>query len=639
MTRPPVRFALFAAASALALGAASAEVERIERGNLVIEGVPDIPAEVSERLRTYQNVRTHSFLDWTEDGGALISTRFGETAQVHHVKTPMGARRQLTFYDEPVGGADASPDGDVFVFAKDIGGDEFYQGYLFDLASGNVTRFTEEGTRNGGLVWSDDGAKVAWYQARRGETGWDIYVADPSDPASRTMIHDSDAALIPVDWSDDGKTLLLQQYVSITKSRLFTLDADGGALVEINPDDDVAYSGGELYGGSILTITDKGSEFANLVLLSPEGEMTDLTGGLDWGVESFAVSPDRRTAAITVNEDGFGSIKLVNLETGAVSDGPTLPAGIAYGLEWDDKGENIGFTFNGARNPADAWSWNLERNSLTRWTEAEVGGLNPDGFVDVELIRYPNADGMDIPAWVYKPEGDGPFPVIIDIHGGPEAQERPYFSSGVQYWVKELGAAVIAPNVRGSAGYGKTYVSMDNGFDRKKSVEDIGALLDWIAGQAAFDKDRVIVYGGSYGGYMVLASMVDYADRLAGGVNIVGISNFVTFLENTQDYRRDLRRVEYGDERDPEMRAFLEEISPLNSADRITKPLFIIQGLNDPRVPASEAEQILAAMREQGREAWYLLARDEGHGFRKKANRDYQREAETLFLQKVLGVE
>jgi dipeptidyl aminopeptidase/acylaminoacyl peptidase len=625
---------MLAAAPALA-------VERIERGQLVIEGIPDIPPEVTERLRTYQNVRGHGFQGFTADGGILISTRFGETSQIHKVSQPMGARRQLTFYDEPVGGASVSPDGRVFAFSKDTGGDEFNQGYLFDPETGRVTRFTNEGTRNGGALWFDDASKAAYYEAQRGAVGWDIYVADPRTPGSAKRVYDSEGpALFPVDWSDDGTKLLLQEYVSITKSRLFILDLASGALSEINPDDTVAYGGGEFVGNGVLTTSDKDAEFRNLVLIDLEtGATRDLTPDIDWSVEGFDLSPDGRTAVISINEEGYGTLRLVDVTTGKVSPGPALPKGIASGARFDVTGERVGFTFNGPKSAGDVWTYSLADGALTQWTEAEVGGLDPSGFVEPELISYPGADDLMIPAWVYKPEGAGPFPVIISIHGGPEAQSRPGFSSTVQYWVKELGVAVLVPNVRGSDGYGKTYVAMDNGFNRKKSVGDIGSLLDWIETQPDLASDRVVVYGGSYGGYMVLAAMVDYADRLAGGVNIVGISNFVTFLENTQDYRRDLRRVEYGDERDPEMRAFLEEISPLNSADKITKPLFIIQGLNDPRVPASEAEQILAAMRAQGAEAWYLLAKDEGHGFRKKSNRDYQRDAETLFLRQTLGIE
>lgn len=330
---------------------------------------------------------------------------------------------------------------------------------------------------------------------------------------------------------------------------------------------------------------------------------------------------------------------MMDIRTGSQLDAPDLPIGLIGGMQWDEEGERIGFTLNAATSPSDAWIYTVESQELTRWTMSEVGGFNTETFVEPELISYESFDGLDVPAFVYRPDSEGPHPVIVSIHGGPESQYRPGFSSTYQYWLNELGAAVIAPNVRGSSGYGREYVMMDNVFNREDSVRDIGALLDWIETQPDLDSDRVVVFGGSYGGYMVLASMVHYSDRLAGGVNIVGISDFRTFLENTAGYRRDLRRAEYGDERDPDVAAFFEEISPARQAASITAPLFIIQGLNDPRVPASEAEQILAAVREAGGDPWYLLANDEGHGFRKKVNRDFQREAETMFFREVLGLE
>ena len=273
---------------------------------------------------------------------------------------------------------------------------------------------------------------------------------------------------------------------------------------------------------------------------------------------------------------------------------------------------------------------------LTRWTRSELGGIQANRLVEPELIRYPTFDGRTIPAFVYRPSGSGPHPVIVSIHGGPEGQARPTFSATTQYYVNELGAAVIYPNVRGSAGYGKTWLTLDNGRRREDSVRDIGALLDWIAAVPDLNADRVAVTGGSYGGYMVLASLVHYGDRLRAGIERVGISNFVTFLENTQPYRQDLRRVEYGDERDPGMRAFLTSVSPLTRVDEMTTPLLISQGLNDPRVPASESEQIVAALKERDIPVWYVLAKDEGHGFRKKSNRDYLGAVTALFLKRHL---
>lgn len=612
---------------------------RVTRGNLVTENVPTAPIELKERLQRYENVRGHSFQDWTGDGGILIATRFGNVNQIHEVRFPLGARRQLTFYTETVGSADVSPSGGAFLFGKDRGGDEYFQSYLFNLGTGDVTQFSEPGSRNGSGLWADDGSVVAWARTTAGDPNNDILVANPADPESRRVVLEGEGAIGPVDWSADGRTLLLQRYISIAKSRLFKLDVASGTLTEINPEDDVAYSGGALLSdGSVLTVTDKDSEFANLVRIAPDGTTTTYTGDIDWDVSDWTLSPDETTVAFTLNEGGLGTIRLLDVASGHVRPGPTLPVGIASGLTFSPSGTQLGFTFNGATSPADAWSFDIATLNLTRWTEAETGGLNTAGFLTPEMFSYPNTDGIDIPAFIYRPEGTGPHPVIVSIHGGPESQSRPGFNSTYQYWAKELGLAVVVPNVRGSSGYGKTYVSLDNGLNRKKSVEDIGALLDWIATQPDLDASRVVVHGGSYGGYMVLASMIDYGDRLAGGVNIVGISDFKTFLENTEGYRVDLRREEYGDERDPVVAAFFDEISPLKNAHKITKPLFIIQGYNDPRVPYTEAEQILAAVKANGVMHWFMMAMDEGHGFRKLSNREAQREAETLFLQEILGV-
>ena len=315
---------------------------------------------------------------------------------------------------------------------------------------------------------------------------------------------------------------------------------------------------------------------------------------------------------------------------------PEVPVGVITRLALSDDGERLALTIDSPTSPGDTYVYDLDDEEIERWTFSEVGGLDTSGFVEPETIRFPSFDGLEVPAFVYTPAGEGPHPVIVAIHGGPEAQARPRFSSTYQLWLAKLGAAVIVPNVRGSAGYGKTYVALDNGFQRETSVFDIGALLDWIETRDDLDASRVAVIGGSYGGYMALASAVHYSDRLRAAVDIVGISNFVTFLENTSDYRRDLRRVEYGDERIPEMREFLEEISPSNNVEKIRIPVFVVQGQNDPRVPASEAEQMVAALRALGETVWYMNALNEGHGYRKKENRDEYRLATMLFFQRYL---
>jgi dipeptidyl aminopeptidase/acylaminoacyl peptidase len=289
----------------------------------------------------------------------------------------------------------------------------------------------------------------------------------------------------------------------------------------------------------------------------------------------------------------------------------------------------------------------LGSKQLQRWTQSEVGGLDTSKFVAPTLVRYPTFDQTDgdarnksrrtIPAFLYKPaNARGKLPVIINIHGGPESQSTPAFSANTQFLTNELGVAVLVPNVRGSSGYGKSYLALDNAAKREDSVKDIGALLDWIATQPDLDASRVGVMGGSYGGYMVLASLMHYSDRIKAGIDVVGISDFVTFLNNTESYRRDLRRAEYGDERDAQMRAFLEKISPTANAKNITIPLFVAQGANDPRVPASEAAQIVRTVRGNGGDVWFVEFKDEGHGFRKKPNVDYFRAATMLFWRKNL---
>jgi dipeptidyl aminopeptidase/acylaminoacyl peptidase len=299
------------------------------------------------------------------------------------------------------------------------------------------------------------------------------------------------------------------------------------------------------------------------------------------------------------------------------------------------------FTVNSSRSPGTLWTLDLASGRFEAWTTPGAApGVDLSRFPEQQIVRWPSFDGRTISGVMTRPPArfTGRRPVIIDIHGGPEAQARQGFMGRDSYFVQELGIAIVEPNVRGSAGFGKTFLTLDNGRLREDAVKDIGALLDWIATQPDLDPSRVVVSGGSYGGYMSLAVSVHHGDRIAGAVDDVGISHFVTFLENTESYRRDLRRVEYGDERDPAMREFLHRISPLTNADRIRKPLFVVQGRNDPRVPYTEAEQIVAKARANGSTVWYLRAENEGHGFARRENADFRFYAVVRFVETVLGL-
>lgn len=618
-------------------------------GQVVLQGVPEVPREIVDQLNRYQNVRGARFQDWSEDGESIyILTRFGNTRQLHRVGMPGGARRQITFFQEPLGGAQRRPRGSALTFSMDEGGAEFYQVFLLEPESGDVRRLTDGASRNGAVVWSRDGARLAFQSTRRNGRSNDVWLMDAGDPDTARLAFESPDGSWwgPSDFSADGKKLLLQNYVSVTDSRIHLLDLESGRqrLLAGGSEHpgvhlDAQFDAG---GGGIFLLTDEGIDFTRLAHLDLEtGERQIITADIDWNVEKLALSEDGSRAAFEVNENGISRLYLMNPASRQFRRVEQIPTGLMSAIKFSPDGRRLAMTLQTARSPSDVFSLELGNDTLTatrltRWTFSEVGGLETASFATPELIHYPTFDGRSIPAFVMKPEGPGPFPVIVRIHGGPEGQYRPGFSSTYQMWVAELGAAVINPNVRGSAGYGKEYVKLDNGALREDSVKDIGALLDWITTQPDLDASRVAVYGGSYGGYMALASLMHYGDRLRAGAEIVGISSFVTFLENTQDYRRDLRRVEYGDERNPEMRAHLERISPLNNVERISAPLFVAQGQNDPRVPVTESEQIVHAVRQAGHDVWYMKALNEGHGFRKKENRDLYQQLVMIFFQRHL---
>ncbi len=638
-----------------AAGAAAVERRVVNDGNLVLEDIPGIPAEIVEDLRRFQNVRSARLLDWTADGRSLyVRTRFAEVSQIHRVDMPGGARHQLTFFEEPVGDVERQPAGRLLTFTRDAGGDEFSQIFTFDPLTGRSVMLTDGESRNGEFEWSRDGRRLAFQSTRRNGASNDIWMLDAAAPgAARIVLESPDGSWwAPAEFSASGSRLLVENYLSIADSRIHLLDLDAGELELLAGGDGepstnypIGFDAGDR--GAWL-ITNRGGEFDQLAWLPLAGgaEPQIVTADIPWDVDAATLCNDRRRLAFVVNEDGHSALYLLDTRTRRYRRVDSVPTGQVYEMKFSPDDRRLALTLNTPQNPSDAYVLELGREPtksgvLTRWTASEVGGLDTSRFVMPDLVHYRTFDEVDgrprrIPAWVYRPPGDGPHPVVVYIHGGPESQSRPRFSSTFQMWLAKLGAAVVVPNVRGSAGYGKSYLALDNGFRREDSVRDIGALLDWIATQDDLDASRVAVYGGSYGGYMVLASAVHYSDRLAAAVDVVGISNFVTFLENTEDYRRDLRRAEYGDERDPAMRAHLRKISPLNNVEAIDVPLLIVQGQNDPRVPVTEAGQMVAALREQGLPVWYMNALNEGHGYARKENRDVYQQAAVLFLRRYL---
>jgi dipeptidyl aminopeptidase/acylaminoacyl peptidase len=554
-------------------------------------------------------------------------------------------REQLTFYQDPIEWAHAPRTGSGFVFLKDQGGDENAQLY-YQSGSGSVRQLTSGNFIHGSPVWAHDGRRVAFYGNDRDSLSYDVYVADVTTGAApQLLVGGRQDTWYPLDWSADDSKLLVWRYVSISESYLYLADVATGTLTAL--DDSGRKVGIRMAkfapdGRGVYLLTDEDGEFVQLKLKDPvTHESRSVTPATGWDVEGFDVSSDGRYLAYVVDDDGRSRLTVLDTQAKLELAPAGLPAGRIGNPRFDRTGRKLAMSAESALAPRDVYVYDLEHGKLERWTRSEPGPLDPGTLAAPELIHYPTWDRVGrrarmLSAYVYRPRtAAGPCPVVIDIHGGPESQYRPGWDPFVQFLVNELGYAVVAPNVRGSSGYGKTFLALDNGVLREDAVRDIGSLLVWIGVQPQFDRDRVAVMGGSYGGYMVLASLIAYGERLRGGIDLLGISNFVTFLRNTAAYRRDLRRAEYGDERDTSMRVFLDRISPLTNARRIKKPLLVVAGSNDPRVPVSESEQLVWSVRAAGGEVWYLLAKDEGHGFRKKANRDAYLESAASFLQKL----
>ena len=608
---------------------------------LEADGIPAIPLSLVETTRPYMEFRTAGFVDWDPvTRSMLISTRFASVAQLHTVKGPGMARRQISFEPEPLGGTYLPGDGTLIV-SKDKGGNEFYQ--LYTLMNGKLTLLTDGKSRNslGGI--SKDGKWIAYSSTRRNGADTDLYIMDPRDPSTNRMVKEmKGGGWVLGAFAPDGTHGVVANYVSVTKTDLYWLDLSSGNMTPIGDHKKaISYGGGRFAPDGTLWITsDEGSNFARLGTLDPKtGKFTPKSTEAKWDVEGFDIADDGSFITYTVNEAGVSKLRLMDPRTGAVREVTGLPRGTIGRVRIAPWG-TIGLTVSSAKVPADAYSVDPVTLAVTRWTESETGGLDPAVNVEPEFVEVKSFDGELVSGFLYRPDPakfPGKRPLIVNIHGGPEGQSTPGFRGRTNYLINELGVAVFYPNVRGSTGFGKRFVSLDNGpFLRENSVKDIGAFLDRLEGDARIDKNRIAVQGGSYGGYMCYATAIKYGGRFKAADCIVAISNFVTFLENTQSYRRDLRRVEYGDERDPKQRAKLLEISPLTKIDQLSIPLLVVTGANDPRVPKSEADQAVAAVRAKGRSAWHLVGLNEGHGFAKKENADYQFWVELLFWEKNL---
>jgi dipeptidyl aminopeptidase/acylaminoacyl peptidase len=618
--------------------------------NLVVAGVPAIPASLVETAGRYGSYRSATLADWNPTRREmLIATRFADTAQLHLVKMPGGERQQLTFFSDTVGNGRFHPNGgEYIVFAKDIGGGEWYQLYRYEVASGDVTLLTDGKSRNLMGPWSSGGDQIAYMSTRRTGKDTDLWVMNPADPKSDHLLTKLEGGgWGPEDWSPNDSKILLKEEISLNEAYLWFVDTKTGEKTALMPGgtkrgDKIAYGDAKFSkdGKGIYVTTDAGSEYMNLAYMEinrPEAKYIITGPDAKWDVEQFDLSHDGMFLAYVKDEDGLSVIHVRRTADQKEIPLQNLPVGVVTSLRWHRNGHELGFSLTNARGPGDCYSYDVATGKLERWTTSETA-VKTDAFPQAELVRWKSFDGAEISGFLYKPPAKftGKRPVLVVIHGGPEGQTQPTFLGRSNYYLNELGIALIYPNVRGSTGFGKTFSLLDNGFKREDTYKDINALFDWIGTRPDLDAERIAVTGGSYGGHMTLAVSTFYSDRIRCSVDIVGMSNLVTFLEHTEAYRRDLRRVEYGDEREPKMREFLEKIAPMNNIEKIKKPMFVIAGKNDPRVPVSESQQIADALKKQGTPVWLVIAKDEGHGYRKKANQDFQFYATVEFLREYL---
>jgi len=635
--------------AALLAGAVSIQAQEMPIAppeNIVADGVPSIPAEIRETAGRYSENRSAFPTDWNpQRREMIIGTRFANTYQAHLVRMPGGARQQLTFYAEPVYGGSFHPNGgDYMLFAKDVGGGEWYQFFRYDFSSGESMLLTDGKSRNTSAQWSTGGDWIAYVSSRRNGEDMDLWAMNPVDRKTDHLVTQlKGGGWEPQDWSPDDKKILMVEGISVNETYLWTVDPATGQRTELTPrkmNEQVAYSNARFSkdGKGVYFTSDKDSEFQRLMYMDLESRQKKvLTANIPWDLDEFALSRDGKKIAFVSNEEGLSALHLLDTSTEKELPVPKLPVGLVSGLIWHRNGRDLAFAISSASSPGDAYSLDVTAGKLERWTISEAA-LKTDAFPEPELVRWKSFDGRMISGFLYRPPAKftGKRPVLIEIHGGPEGQSRPDFLGRYNYYLNELGIAVILPNVRGSTGYGKAFTKLDNGFLREGTYKDINALLDWIGTRPDMDSGRVAVTGGSYGGHMTLAVSTFYSDRIRCSIDVVGPSNLVTFLEHTEAYRRDLRRVEYGDERDPKMREFLERIAPMNNVEKIKKPMMVVAGKNDPRVPVTESDQIVAALKKQGTSVWYVMAKDEGHGFQKKANADFQFYAMVEFLQEYL---
>jgi dipeptidyl aminopeptidase/acylaminoacyl peptidase len=608
-------------------------------------GVPPIPESLPSEVAPYSNIYGLPLAGWDSEKREILLKGLSSASWVSRVSSPGARPSPPSIYIRESGVYDVyfQPQGKYLVYTRDTGGNETFQLYLYEIGRMQSTMLSDGKSRNTEPVWSNAGDKIVYSSTPLGDSGVNLRLIDPFKPETDHLIAKSAGSYFKAyDWSPDDKEIIFCDFISNTASTLWLIDAASGNKTLLSPkNDQPEYYDYPLFskdGKGVYVVTDHDSDMRRVAYIElATRKITYVPSNPKWDVDEFQLAPDGKTLAYIGNEDGVSCVHLFNLTTGKERPTPQVPVGIISDLKWHRNSSDLAFNFKSSLAPNDVYSVNTETGKVEWWAKSVTNGVDTEAFSKPELIHWTTFDKRSISGFLYRPPAKfkGKRPVVIDIHGGPEDEYRPGFGYEKNYFLNELGVAKIYPNVRGSSGYGKTFLALDNGLRREDAVKDIGALLDWIKTQPDLDADRVLVVGASYGGYLALSAAYAYPSRISGAISESGMTNLGGFVEHTEGWRRDIQRAEFGDERDPKIKQYLERIAPLNNAQMIRKPLLIIHGQNDPRVPVDDVTKLVGATK--GRiPVWYVLAKDEGHGFTQPSNRDYRTYATILFVKEFL---
>lgn len=647
-----MRVRLIAASLLLPLALISAPLKALAQAeviktsdNLEVHGVPPIPAAISREVQPYMGVYGLPVAGWDATKREILLKGLSSVTWVSRVASPGVAPQTTAVYIQESGIYDVyfQPQARYIAYTRDANGGETFQLYLYNVGDRTSTLISDGKSRSTEPVWSRSGERIVYSSSPKNAQGVSLRLVNPFNPKSdRLLVQSSGSYLKAYDWSPDDELIAYCDFTSNTAGSLWLIDVATGAKTLLSPKATrpVLYDFPQFSkdGKGVYVLTDHDSDVRRVAYVKlATRQFKYLTDGIKWDVDEFQLAPDGRTLAFTTNEDGVSRLHILNTATNEEALTPQLPLGVISDLKWHNNSADLAFNFKNPRTPNDVYALDVRTGKVEVWSRSVTGGVDTSKFSLPEIIRWKTFDGRALSSYLYRPPAKftGKRPVIIDIHGGPEEQYRPSFGYEHNYFLNELGVAKIYPNVRGSSGFGRSFLALDDGLKREDAVKDIGSLLDWVRTQPDLDAERVLVQGSSYGGYLALAAAAGYGDRVRAVISDSGISNLATFVERTEGWRRDLQRAEFGDERDPKTREFMERKAPLNNAQRIRRPLLIIQGLNDPRVPASEAERIVKATKDRV-PVWYILAKDEGHGFVRQRNRDYRLFTSILFVKEFL---